>query len=436
MKKIAIVLSVILIIISLCACSQSSTVESYAKEYITACSKGNYDDATKYFSDTFKTKMTAANVKNSWEYCVKNYGAFSEVTGITTTKNNQNQVLGVNCLFEKGTITMNLTFDSNNKITGITNNFVLVTDSPQPPNGVKETDVKVGAGTQWELGGTLSYFENKTDGVPAVILVSGSGAQTRNETIGSQNLYRDLAWGLSLRGVAVLRYDKRTYTYKDKLANVENFTVKDEYIDDVVQAVKALKSQTTVKVGKIYIVGHDLSAALLPRISKEVPDATGYVFMAGFARTLPDVMLDQYTYLNNINQSLSQSDRDTANKDIQAKVNAIKSLTADSTLTASDLMGTPKSYWLDIKDYKPAEAAKDISKPMLFLQGEKDYQVTMTDFNTFKEQLSGKNASFISYPNLNHMFTTTTGDKSTPNDYNNKLNLDQKVINDIYNFVK
>ena len=175
----------------------------------------------------------------------------------------------------------------------------------------------------------------------------------------------------------------------------------------------------------------------LPRISKEVPDAAGYVFMAGFARTLPDVMLDQYTYLNNINQSLSQSDRESANKDIQAKVNVIKSLTANSTLTDSDLMGTPKSYWLDIKDYKPAEAAKDISKPMLFLQGEKDYQTTMTDFNVFKEQLSGKSGvSFISYPSLNHMFTTTTGEKSTPNDYNSKLNADQKVINDIYNFVK
>lgn len=442
MKKTTIIICIIfLFILSLSSCTQSDTIDAYANDFITSCSKGNYEDATKHFSDTLKSKMNSAKIKSFWEYNIKTFGAFSEVTGITTSKKDQNQILGVNCLFEKGTGTIYLTFDSSKKITSISSENIIFNDSPKPPNGVKEADIKIAAGTQFELGGTLSYFENKTEGVTAVILVGGSGPQTRDETSGSQSLYKDVAWGLSTRGVAVLRYDKRTYTYKDKIEkdNPENFTVKYEIIDDVVQAVKALKAQTTVKINKIYILGHDLSAALLPRIAKEVPDTNGYIYMAGFARPLEDLILEQYNYLNSIDKSLSNADKEKANKDIKNKIDLIKNLTDDSTLTDEQLMGTPKSYWLDLKNYNPATAAKEISKPILFLQGEKDYQTSMTDFNLFKEQLSGRfDVKFISYPNLNHMFiiTTTTGEKSTPNDYNKKLNVEQKVINDIYSFIK
>jgi len=77
---------------------------------------------------------------------------------------------------------------------------------------------------------------------PAVVLVHGSGPQDRDETIGPNKPFRDLAWGLASQGIAVLRYDKRTKVHGAMMAGaVEQFTVKEETIDDALAAVALLR---------------------------------------------------------------------------------------------------------------------------------------------------------------------------------------------------
>ena len=106
-------------------------------------------------------------------------------------------------------------------------------------------------------------------------------------------------------------------------------------------------------------------------------------------------------------------------------------------MAPDDLFGASKNYWLDLNQYDPVASAQNINKPMLFLQGEKDYQVTMQDFNMYKQALKdNSNAAFISYPGLNHLFSQSEGEKAVPADYNKPLRLDQNVINDIAKFVK
>jgi hypothetical protein len=70
------------------------------------------------------------------------------------------------------------------------------------------------------------------------------------------------------------------------------------------------------------------------------------------------------------------------------------------------------------------------------LQGERDYQVTMTDFNLWKENLSNNSKNqFISYPALNHLFMKGEG-KSIPAEYEKQGNVDKQIITDIANWVK
>jgi uncharacterized protein len=81
------------------------------------------------------------------------------------------------------------------------------------------------------------------------------------------------------------------------------------------------------------------------------------------------------------------------------------------------VVGAPASYWLDLRDYKPAELARDLSMPLLILHGERDYQVTMADFAGWREALKDvKTATLRSFPNLNHLFAPGEG-KSTPGEY-------------------
>src|SRR5208282_4192029 len=74
----------------------------------------------------------------------------------------------------------------------------------------------------------------------------------------------------------------------------------------------------------------------------------------------------------------------------------------------------PGSYWLDLRGYHPAELAAKLTVPMLILQGERDYQVRMADFEGWKKALAGRSdVTFKSYPALYHLFIAGTG-PSTP----------------------
>lgn len=95
-------------------------------------------------------------------------------------------------------------------------------------------------------------------------------------------------------------------------------------------------------------------------------------------------------------------------------------------------LGAPVSYYLDLQNYNPAESAESLKQPMLFLQGESDYQVTMTDFANWKNALqSRKNVTFKTYPNLTHAFMESAGGKPSPKDYEKTNHVSEIVINDI-----
>ena len=100
------------------------------------------------------------------------------------------------------------------------------------------------------------------------------------------------------------------------------------------------------------------------------------------------------------------------------------------------LGGLPVSYWLDLKDYDPAAAAKKLGIPMLILQGERDYQVTMTDFALWKAAVgNSKGVVMKSYPALNHLFVAGEG-KSMPAEYAKPGHVAPAVIDDIAKFIK
>ena len=80
-------------------------------------------------------------------------------------------------------------------------------------------------------------------------------------------------------------------------------------------------------------------------------------------------------------------------------------------------------------------AAKRLTIPMLFLQGERDFQVTMKDFDLWKSSLTGRsNAAFRAYPALNHLFLAGEG-KSSPAEYRVPGNFNAQAISDIANWL-
>ena len=108
-----------------------------------------------------------------------------------------------------------------------------------------------------ELPGTLTVPAGNGP-FPAVVLLQGSGASDRDEAIGSLKPFRDLAEGLAETGIAVYRFDKRSYVYGMELAANRQITLEDEYLEDAVNAVQLLARQDRIDPDRISVLGHSL----------------------------------------------------------------------------------------------------------------------------------------------------------------------------------
>jgi hypothetical protein len=292
------------------------------------------------------------------------------------------------------------------------------------PAAFKERDVTVGDG-EWKLPGTLSVPVGAGP-FPAVVLVHGSGPNDRDETVGGVKMFKDLAEGLASRGIVVLRYEKRTLLYRARIGSIANFTVQEEVVDDAVKAVALLRSLAEVNGSRVFVIGHSLGAYVAPRIAEQDGKLAGIVLMAGNVRPLEDLLVEQVEYMGIKGDQLDRA------KALQVKVKKLDPGDEDSPA----LGGLPVSYWVDLKDYDPAAAARKLAIPLLILQGERDYQVTMTDFALWKTAVgSAKGVVMKSYPSLNHLFVAGEG-KSLPAEYSKPGHVAPAVIDDIAKFVK
>jgi dienelactone hydrolase len=296
----------------------------------------------------------------------------------------------------------------------------------QPPSYVKAGSFKERAvviGDKWKLPGTLTV-PNGSGPFPAVVLVHGFGPNDRDETVGGTKMFRDLAEGLASRGIAVLRYEKRTKVYTAKMA-ITSYTPDDEVIEDADRAVVLLRSQPEVNGNRIFALGHDFGGYLLPRVAAEDGKLAGLIILGASARPLEDLILEQIQSKN------LPAVQVTAAK---AAVTKIKQLEVSDD-GAPRVFGLPAAYWVQLKGYDAPAAAKKLGIPILVLQGERDFQTSMTDFNLWKQALAGTKGSIAqSFPSLNHIFVAGEG-KSSEEEYKKAAHVAPEVLDVVAKFI-
>ncbi len=396
-----------------------------ARAFLEALNRGDFQTAAADFDETMMKVSGPEKLAEFWKQVPSQLGAFKKQTAARRDQLGSYDIALVTCEFEKITLDARVVFDKAGKIAG----FQLVPSLPpakyEPPTYAdpakfEEREVTVGNG-DWTLPGTLAVPKGEGP-FPAVVLVHGSGPNDRDETLGPNKPFKDIAWGLATKGIAVLRYEKRTRVYGPRLvadsALAASFTVKEETIDDALKAVRLLQQTPQIDGKRIFVLGHSLGGMLIPRIALEGKDLgiAGFIIMAGLTRPLEETYLQQMTYLANLDGQLSEDDKkqlDEINKTV-AKIQSLKETDIGS---GEKLINAPPSYWLDLRGYSPPDVALKIEKPMLILQGSRDYQVTAKDFENWKKALDGRpGAEFRLYPKLNHLFFEGQGIPN-PNEY-------------------
>ena len=222
-----------------------------AQAFVRQLAAGQFDAATARFDAAMKAALPPEKLKAAWASTVGAVGAFQEQTGVRQESQAAYRIVYVTCRFETMSLEAKLVYDGQGKVTGLWFEPAQPAEYAAPAYvdraSFTEKDVTVGGGGEWALPGTLS-LPNGAGPFPAVVLVHGSGPNDRDESVGANKTFRDLAWGLASRGVAVLRYEKRTKVYAGKLANTESrITVKEETVDDAAAAVALLRETEGVE---------------------------------------------------------------------------------------------------------------------------------------------------------------------------------------------
>ena len=176
--------------------------EKEGQEFLSLLQKAEYDSAFVLMTPVMKQNFPAAKMAELWNGLEKQLGEFKSVEEIIVEPLNSMRKVNLICQFEASKLNVQVVIDQNHLIAGL---WLLPVTPPKYdlPSYVdttvfREQEVKFGL-PDWQLPGTFS-IPNGDSPFPAVILVHGSGPNDRDETIGPNRPFRDLAWGLASQG--------------------------------------------------------------------------------------------------------------------------------------------------------------------------------------------------------------------------------------------
>ena len=304
---------------------------------------------------------------------------------------------------------------------------------------MKQEAIIVGKGTHYPLNGLLTLPEDISAPVPAVVFVHGSGASNRDEKVGKLTPFKDLAEGLAAHGIASVRYDKRSFAYGRKMMKEKNITVKEETIEDAVRATQLLRKDPRIDRNRIFIVGHSMGAMLAPRIDAQGGNYCGLILMAGSPYKLEDIILRQNQQAMGGLNKLLQWIAAVQVKKLKKTFAGLYDLTDEEAKKRKFAGGTTLYYFKEMGEHPAPGFLKLTRKPLLILQGEKDFQASAAvDFAGYQTLLEGHdNATFKLYPGLNHAFVPAlSGDiNKARKEYAEERHIGEEVISDIARWI-
>jgi alpha-beta hydrolase superfamily lysophospholipase len=454
MKKIIRFMLLFAMLLPAAACSTSDTagqpedsaepadkqeeLERLAGEFVQNLASGNSEQAWEMCDKTVQNAISAAALQRAWvDSLTAQLGSFVEITDYQFSVSGGYDICEVYTAHDKNESSgiSRVVFDADKKIAGIF--FSISGNTSEEEDIIPDTIIEetVTIGDKYPLEGRLTLPKNINGAVAAVVLLSGSGPNDMNETIYQNKPFRDIAYYLAEAGYAVLRFNKRTYSYATELIHDvgNSLTVNEEYIEDALYAKKFLENDERVN-GKIFVLGHSLGGALAPRIAEE-GDFSGIIIMAGTLRSLPEIALEQYEYLASLPTSTNELEAaaKSMRDDYETYLETVK--LPDEDAKAVQILGSSVYYFKEMEAHPALGYLQASDKPTLILQGGADYQVSADiDFKQYQE-IKKVNIKCVLYKNLNHLFMLSEAEKSTPDEYLVKSNVSTAPLKDIAAFL-
>ena len=398
---------------------------------------GEYAQVEAMFDADMAKAVPADKLKAVWESLPAQVGKATGRGDAQTMEQAGSTLVQVPLHFEKAELMAKFAIEGGGKIVGFMIQPAQAAAAPAsaPPvaedASFSEREVMVG-GDDRALPATLAL--PKGDGsFPAVVLVHGSGPHDRDETIGPNKPFLDIARGLAAQGIAVLRYEKRTKARPQDFAS-GMFGVDEETTNDAVQAVATLRGIDGIDPKRVFVLGHSQGGMMAPRIAAVSGHVAGLVLLAAPARSLLDIVIEQNRRLAVLDDGkTSDAERDAITAIIQQVRITRDAATDPATKT---VMGLPANYWRSIDSVDPVAEARSVGLPMLVLQGARDIQVVDADWQGWRGAFhADPKVSFKLYETLNHLAMPGEGD-GTLAEYQQPNHVDATLIDDVAAWIK
>jgi dienelactone hydrolase len=263
------------------------------------------------------------------------------------------------------------------------------------PYTAEEVVVKTPAGHTLVGTLTLPRSASRTNPVSAIVTVTGSGPQDRDENIGLEGFrpFRQIADSLARRGIAVLRMDDRGTgasggTFKGSTSA--------DFAEDVRAGLAYLRTRPEIRADRLGVLGHSEGALIAPMVAEKEPALRAIVLLAGIAEPGRSALHFQLKNLIEHNTKLTPETRESQIAEIPKRIDAM--MAADPWM----------KFFLT---YDPAPTMRRVKTPVLILTGSRDQQAVPEQVAlqeaAFKEG-GNKDVTARVLPDLNHLFVQDT----------------------------
>jgi pimeloyl-ACP methyl ester carboxylesterase len=407
-------------------------LREHTREYIELVATGEFQAASEWFTPAVSQRFSASDLERIW----------GSVVGAQTTPDSFRSVSHLGTELGNQVFTAWATIDSDEfqflvsySPEGVANFQITPVGEWTPPSyvdesAISEESVALETPLDCELPGRITLPEGEGE-VPGVVIVHGNGPEDRNGTVGPNRPYKELAWGLASMGVAVLRYDKRTFSCEVDLADA---TIDDIVTEDALTAVERLRSHDRVADDGVYVCGHSFGGLLAPRITDRDDRIAGTVMLApGPSRSMATLILEQTEHILE-QRGVVGPQREEVLSQVEAEVEKMRDLDiGDDEIVRFG----GREYHESLQSYDHEATVANLEVPVLLLQGGNDWQVTPDgSLPVWRDALADKeNATITVYDELNHLFQESEPPLTQAEYAEPDSPVDEQVIEDIASFV-
>uniref|UniRef100_UPI000A38555C alpha/beta hydrolase n=1 Tax=Amycolatopsis kentuckyensis TaxID=218823 RepID=UPI000A38555C len=269
-----------------------------ARAVVDQTAAGRFAEVEARFAPRLRAAASAGTLRVGWETEIAKTGPVRAVgTPVSEPPAAGLVRVSVPVACARGGLTVVMSVDD----TGLLHGLRLAPPSGTPweppayaePDRFTEHEVTVGAGPL-AVPGTITVPRGRGPWPGLVLLASGPA--DRDLTTGPNKPFKDLAWGLASRGVAVARFDKVTHVHPET-GSAPGFTMVDEYVPHAVAAVRLLQERRRVDPARVFVLGLSGGGKAAPRVAAAEPSVAGLVSLAGDTLPLPRAAVRVARYL-------------------------------------------------------------------------------------------------------------------------------------------